>query len=297
MSAHSPSASSFRSGFACAALAAALWSLITPFSRELFALGVPPLETAFWRAAITCLCFALLAWCTRSIRVPVKDALGMVIAGGSMSGLLFGAFQVSISESGGAAAVVLLYTAPAWVAVISRVLFQEAISGAKLSAMGLALFGVIMVSLSGGSLDRPFSALGIGCGLAAGFGYACSFPFAVWYGRRYPIQTMYTYAFLGCSLVLLPLSLPLMPDKSVDAWALLVATSLLTNFLAYIALAMSLKRITQLQSAIIGNIEPILGTFWVWCFFNENFTAAGWAGCVLIMLAVLLLTLEKRNRR
>ncbi|MDO5536438.1 MAG: DMT family transporter [Desulfovibrionaceae bacterium] len=289
-----PSQSSAVLGFFFAALAAALWSLITPFSRELFSLDCPPMETAFWRTLFGGLCFAAHALVAGRLAVPMKDALGMSVIGGLTGLVMFGPFQMSISLSGGATAVVLLYTAPAWVAVLSRVIFHDAISCTKLAAIGIAMAGVIMVSMSGGSSSGTFSPMGIACGLAAGFAYAAYFPFTYWYARRYSAQTIYAYAFLSAAVFMIPFA-PVTVDKPASVWLLLTGMSVLTNYGAYVALAASLARITQVQSAVVGNIEPILGCIWVWLFFDENFTAIGWLGCALIMAAVFLLTMEKRR--
>ena len=135
-------------GFFYAALAAALWSLITPFSRMLFELHTSPLETAFWRSLFGGICFVIYSLIKGCLKVPFRDGLRMLFFGGLLGALMFGAFQLSIEMSGGATAVVLLYTAPAWVAVLSRVLFHDAISRTKLLAIAIALAGVVLVSLS-----------------------------------------------------------------------------------------------------------------------------------------------------
>ncbi len=284
-------------GFFYAALAAALWSLITPFSRELFAIGVAPLETAFWRSILGGLCFALYALAKGCLKVPFREGLNMTILGGLFGALMFGAFQVSIERSGGATAVVLLYTAPAWVAILSRALYHEAISRVKLAAIAIALLGVVLVSFSGGSASATFSGVGIFAGLLSAVAYAAYFPFTFHYVQKFRVQTLYAYAFLGSAIVLFPLILPLDLGKSGYAWGMLALMSVLTNFGAYIALGLSLKCISQVQSAIVGNIEPVLGTFWVWLLFGENFRAVGWFGCAFIMLAVFLLTLEKGAKK
>ncbi|MFQ8736082.1 MAG: DMT family transporter [Bilophila wadsworthia] len=54
-----------------------------------------------------------------------------------------------------------------------------------------------------------------------------------------------------------------------------------------------LQSINQVKAAIIGNIEPVLATFWVWLFWNENFSAYGWAGSALVISAVFLLTADR----
>ncbi len=291
----SPTRARLLLGFCYAALAALLWSLITPYSREIFTHGCSPLETAFWRTLFGGLCFAVYGMCRGCLRVPLKDALLMAGIGGFTGMLMFGAFQLCIGLCGGATAVVLLYTAPAWVAVLSRILFKDAISRVKLAAIVTAMGGVVMVSMAGGSHSGTLSALGIIAGLTAGFGYAACFPFTFWFARKYPPATIYAYAFTAAALFLLPFA-PLEGGKSPEVWVLLLSMAVITNFCAYIALAMSLRYISQVQSVVVGNIEPILGCLWVWLFFGENFTATGWAGCALIMGAVFMLTLEKGRR-
>lgn len=282
-------------GFFYAAMAAALWSLITPISRLLFAMDCTPLETSFWRTGLGGICFCICAAWRGELKVPVRDGLRMIVFGGLLGIVLFGSFQYAISFCGGATAVVLLYTAPAWVAVLSRFFFNEAISYTKLTAIGIALGGVIMVSMAGGSMSGEISVIGVACGLLSGFSYACFFPFTYHFCRKYSSVTLYTYAFLSTTVLLIPFTCSdLSLDRPAMFWALLGAMGIFTNFLAYITLALSLRYISQVQSAVIGNVEPILGCFWVWLLFNENFSAIGWAGCLFIMAAVFILTLEKK---
>lgn len=282
------------SGFALAAGAAVLWSFIGPFSKELLVLGVSPLETAFWRAFLGGICFAVHAAFFRKLRVPVRDAAIFFLFGGFGVGLLFGALQTSIQLSGAATAMVLMYTAPAWVAVFSCLFFKETLSGAKISALCIALIGVALVCLSGGSISSDYSMMGILCGLLSGIAYAAHFPFYAWWGKRYSIGTIYAYMQLGGAVFLLPfVSFDFAPLWGGDIWLSLLLMTFFTNYLAYLIFAASLKRITQIQSAIVGNIEPMLAALWSYLYYNENFTSAGWAGCALILVAVFLLTTKR----
>lgn len=282
-------------GFALTALAAVLWSLIGPLSKEILTAGVSPLETAFWRALAGGLCFGVQALLTGGLRVPIRHAAIFFLFGGATVGSLFASLQISIQLSGAATAMVLLYTAPAWVAVSSRVFFNEAVSLQKLAAICTALAGVALVCFSGGSIAAEYSAMGIGCGLLAGFAFAAHFPFYAWWGRYYSIGTMYTYMLLGGAVFLFPF-VTFMPDKSLPVWGNLLALGFLTNYVAYAAFAESLKRISQIQAAVVGNIEPVLATLWVWMFFGENFTVYGWLGCALVIAAVFLLTIERPQK-
>ena len=281
-------------GFALAAFAAILWSFIGPLSKEALNYGISPLETAFWRAFIGCVCFSAQAAFSGGLRVSLRHASTFFLFGWLGVGLLFGALQVSIQLSGAATAMVLLYTAPAWVALSSHIFFREAISLQKTFAIGTALAGVALICFAGGSLSAVYSPLGIICGLLAGIAYASHFPFYACWGLRYSTGIIYTYMLLGGTVFLLPF-VSYEPDKTWYIWAVLFALGFLTNYVAYVALAASLRRISQIQAAVIGNIEPLFATLWVWAFFGENFTPMGWAGCSLVMAAVFLMTIKRRQ--
>ena len=283
------------SGYVLAALAAILWSFIGPLSKGAIAEDISPIEVAFWRAALGGLCFAVQTIVSRSMRIPLRHAAIFFLFGGWSIGVLFVSLQVSIKLSGAAMAMVLLYTAPAWVAIASRLLFREPLSRQKLLGLGVALVGTGLICSSGGSLSEGYSVLGIACGLVSGLAYASHFPFFVWWKSRYSTATIYTYMLLGGTAFMFPL-VDFAPDKSWQAWGTLSALGILTNYAAYRALAGSLRRIGQVEAAVIGNIEPVLATLWVWLFYEENFTAAGWLGCGLVIGAVFLLTLERSSR-
>lgn len=283
------------SGILAALAASFLWSLIGPMSKNCMADGVGPMEVAFWRAFLGCVCFALYAGMQKKLAIPWKTALTFMLFGALGTGVMFGALQVSIEKSGAAMGMVLLFTAPFWVAVFSRAIFKEHISGLKFIALAVALAGTIMVCMSGGSLGTGYSLMGIACGLLAGFCYATQFPFYVWWSPRYSTGTIYSYMLLGGSLIIL-LFTDFTAGKSAWAWGNLIGLGVVTNYIPYMLLGYSLQRISQVQTVVINNVEPVLSTLWAWMFFAENFSAIGWIGSLLILLAVFALTLEKAGR-
>ena len=216
-------------GYLYVLAAAVLWSLIGPFSKICMEEGLAPLEVAFWRALLGGVCFFAQTGICGGARIPLKHALFFCAFGVLSISVFFSSLQISIQLSGAATAMVLLYTAPAWVAVFSRILFHESFSSRKGIALALALF--------------PF--------------------------------------------------VDFAPTRSWTAWANLLALGVVTNYGAYLAYGRSLQIINQVKAAIIGNIEPVLATFWVWLFWNENFSAYGWAGSALVISAVFLLTADR----
>ena len=144
--------SSSASGYFWILLTAFFWSLVGVLSKVCMAEGVTPLETAFWRAAFGLLFFLGHTLVTRQIAVPPRAAASFLLFGVWGIGVFYSVTQYAIKLSGAAMSVVLMYTAPIWVALISRFLFGEAISRRKLAAIGVALCGTGLVCFSGGSL-------------------------------------------------------------------------------------------------------------------------------------------------
>ena len=281
-------------GYVWILLATLLWSLLGFISKFCMQAGMQPLETGFWRAAIGCAFFMAHAALTGGLRIPLRHALIFMLFGTWGIGVFFGAMQMAIKLSGGATAVVLLYTAPVWVAIFSRFLFGEQITRRKALAVLIALSGTVLVSFSGGSLPGETSLAGIGFGLMAGLCYATHYPFYRWWQSRYSTASIYGFMLLG-GVIALGLSGPVSLHHAPSTWGWLFSLGLLTCYMAYICYGQGLKRISLVRAAVTCHLEPVLGTLWVWLFWNENFSASGWFGGALVLSAVFLLTTDKTS--
>ena len=279
-------------------IAALLWALIGPLSKNCIALGLDSLQIALWRVAAGALCFVVHGVLAGHMRVPLRHALIFMLFGAWACGGLFVLLQMSIVRSGAALAVVLLYTAPAWVAVMARLWFQEALTPPKLLALAVASAGGVLVCLGGGSLPDAHDPLGIALGLAAGFAYATFFPFYAYWQKWYSVSTIYVWLLVGGVLCIagftLAFSTPAVP-LTLPVVGNLLGLGVLTIYVAYLLFSWGLQRITQVQSAIIGFVEPIAATLIVWAWYGENFNATGWLGCLLVLGSVALLAVAGKR--
>ena len=187
-------------------------------------------------------------------------------------------------------------TAPIWVAIFSRILFGEKIGRKQTIAILLAMVGTSLVCMSGGSLGGPTSVLGLACGLISGFTYGLQFPFFVWWKNRYSTAMLFAGIFLPAAAVLFPFT-EFLPNKSWEIWGILCIQGILTSYGAYFVYGLSLRLISPVRAAIIGNLEPVFATFLAWFFWNEMFLPIGWIGCGLVLFAVILLTLRAIKHR
>jgi drug/metabolite transporter, DME family len=283
-------------GYLYVLCAAALWALIGPLSKQAIAFGVAPLEAAFWRSALGWSLFAAHALCTRSWKLQRADAPAVAAFGVFGVATLFGAYILSIHYVGAALASVLLYTAPAWVAVLAWLWLGEAITGSKILALCLTLLGVACVSLGPSILSgRGLGAVnlpGILLGLLSGLSYATYYIFGKRYLGRYATPTLFLYALpVGCLCLL-----PFVPfgAKSWQAWLTLAALALTTTYGAYSVYYAGLRILSATRTAIVASLEPVLAAALAFVWWGERFDMAGYAGSALILAAVACTVLGGR---
>jgi DME family drug/metabolite transporter len=286
-------------GYLLILLAAVLWGLIGPLSRIAFNHGMPAAEVAFWRTFLSWLLFAAHACWLRRVVVAPRD-LPLIMAFG-LAGIagLFGFYVLAVREGGAALASVLLYTAPAWVAVMSFLAFKERMTGDKFTAVALTMAGVFLISLGPrlftGSGGLSFSVAAIAFGLASGFSYALYYIFGKRYLDQYSTPTLFLYAEPVGALVLLPFFR--FSAHPVQAWAACGVIALLATYGAYSLYYAGLRYLEATRAAVVATMEPVAANVMAYFMFGERFDLAGYVGAGFILLAVVVtVTSTARSR-
>ena len=267
--------------------AAALWGTIGPVARAAFAEGVAPMEVAFWRAILAWVFFGLHALAKRQINVTVRDWPALLVFGGAGVTLFYASYQFAVQQGGAALAAVLLYTAPAWVAVMSRLFFKEVMTRLKLIALLSTLIGVAAVSWSGGDAVLRMTPMAVVWGLLAGFSYALYYIFGKFFQGRYTAPNLFFY--------ILPIgALGLWPwvqfsPKSLTAWLCLFSLSFLSTYGAYFCYYAGLKYLEPTRAAITATLEPVIAAAVAYVWWGESFNTSGYVGSALILGSVVIM--------
>ena len=270
--------------------AAALWGVLGPISRAAFDEGIAPLEVAFWRATLAWVCFAIHAAVTRQVRIEARDILPVGVFAVSGVAMFYGSYQLAIRSGGAALASVLLYTAPVWVAIMSRFFFKESITLVKIAAVTMTLAGVAAVSADGGRVGTGAVTVGsaaIGYGLLAGFCYSVYYIFGKYFSGRYTSPNLFLY--------MLPLgALCLMPwvtfsHKTPAAWMSLTAVAVISTYGAYYCYYNSLKYLEPSRASISATLEPVVAAVVAFFWWGEVMGASGYMGSALIIVSVLVM--------
>ncbi|AWN24418.1 EamA family transporter [Deinococcus irradiatisoli] len=268
-------------------LAACLWGLLGIFGKFAQAHGLSPLEVAFWRALLGGACFALSALLRRSALPRGRDLLLTLLFGLSGVSVFYGSYQLAVRAGGASLASVLLYTAPAFVAVSGWLFWKERLGRRELAALLLTLGGVALISLGGGS-GVQVSALSLGWGLTAGLTYSLYYLYGRVFFTRYDPQALYAVALPVGALGLLPF-VEFAP-KVPAAWLNLSAIALLCTFAAYSAYSFGLRRLAPTRASVIASLEPVVASLLATLLFAERLSAPALLGAALVIGAALLLS-------
>jgi len=280
--------------------AALLWSLIGPFSRTVLDAGVGPLEIAFWRAVLAGAAFGLHALLSGQARLRPWPAGGTdlaALAAFALVGvtLFYAALALAIDAGGISLAFVLLYTAPAFVALLAWPLLGEPLTRGKLALVGLALAGVVLVARAGGG-GVSVSAGALAWGLASGASYASYYLFGKWVLHRYAPVTVFAWVLPIGALGLLPL-VRFAPDKPAEVWAWLVVLSLVSTYLAYLVYYTGLRRTEASRAVLVATVEPVAAAALAAALFGERLGWWGWTGATLVVAAAAGATLVRPPAR
>ena len=279
-------------GYLFITAAAVLWGVVGPFSRLAFSEGIGPMEVAFWRAALAWIFFGSHALLTRRIRIRAEDIPMVILFALAGITLFYSIYQLAIQSGGAALASVLLYTAPAWVTLMARFAFKEALTPAKLTALGLTLFGVVCVASGGGSIEvSPRAVL---YGLTAGFSYSLYYIFGKFFSSRYSSPNLFFYLLPIGAATLVPW-VEFSP-KGATAWTALICIALLSTYGAYFFYYQGLKYLEASRAAITATLEPVVAAVVAFFWWHESFSVLGYVGSAAIISAVVLMICDGNRR-
>ncbi|MFN2267442.1 MAG: DMT family transporter, partial [Desulfonatronovibrio sp.] len=257
-------------------VAALLWGCIGPVAKVAFSQGLSPLEVAFWRAITGWAFFACHAVLIQKIGIQTRDfPLILIFALICVTGF-YGSYQLAVNLGGAAKASVLLYTAPAWVAILALIFLRERITIQAIGGIIASMAGVILISISSGNIGgHNFSWAGIFFGLMAGFTYALYYIFGKKLFPRYQAVTVFSWILILGALSLVPFIEFTTPTKT--SWLALVSLGFLSTYLAYFFYARGLVRLRASQAAVIATMEPVVAAFLAYLFWEENLGVWGYA--------------------
>lgn len=293
---HKPQASTGAiRGYLLVLLAATLWATLgviyTVLARDS---GLAAITVAALRAGLggLLLLAGLLVLRRNWLRIN-RRALRVVVLYGVFGVALFYASYVNaILSVGVAVAAVLLYTAPAWVALIAWRFLGEQLNRRHVAALLLTLIGTALVAQVLRTGAGQINLVGVLWGLLAGLTYGLWSVFNKVGVRHTNPWTLQCYGMLVGAVALLAVQPPLALDNVTLApqtvfW--LLALTLGPTVGASVAYAAGVRTVPVSVASLVATLEPVLAALLAFIVLGETLSGGQLLGGALILLAVWLL--------
>lgn len=279
-------------------IGAALWGIIGLFVDALSQAGFTSLQIVTLRvvSAAVMLTFFLAIKDPKLLKIDIKDSFSFIGTGIFSIVFFTWCYFTAIEEVSLSIAVILLYTGPAFVTLLSWILFGEPMTKRKISALLFTLVGCALVIKVIPTSDQRISLYGFLVGLGSGFGYALYSIFGKHALKKYQSLTVITYTFIFASAVMLPVSgFSIQTEEltSVYIWWQILGLGFFPTALAYMLYTTGLSMIESSRASITATVEPVVATLLGVFVFNEILTIYQIIGIVLILVAVVLIQLKK----
>ena len=277
------------------------WATTGLFGTLLFREGVDPVSLASTRTALAALVFLLFLFLSNPQKLRIKKGQLLTLLPGSIIGVtFFNLFYMNaIDEIGISTAVVLLYTAPIFALLLSRIFLKEPLTPQKIISLFLAFSGVILV-VEGFELPvLRENSRGIILGLGAGLSFGLLSVLGKASNRRTdPMTVSFYLLFLGAlflSFIRAPWTGVL--ESAVSPLLLLVlgAMVFISTFLAHYLYLAGLNYLEAGKASIVVAIEPAVAILLAYIFLGEQLVLLQYVGVLLILAAVVLLRLSSKR--
>ncbi len=272
-------------------LSAVSWGLLPLISRLLFAEGYSGLSVPAVRCFITCIFF--VGWGVQSHsfqKIKWKDLPYFACYGICAIFGTYYFYSLAIERLSMAVASVLLYTAPAFVIVFSRIIYKERITKGKMLALGCTLVGLVLVT----GVYNPAAVSGDAVGIAFGLLSGLSYSMLSIFGRKgltlydSKINTIVPTLCTGVAFLVLcpPWQIAVPTATGAVLFLLLAVVGSVIPYTAYLK-GMSLG-VEGGNASVIATLEPVVASLVGVLVFQDAITwAAGIGICVMLMGIVL----------
>ncbi|WP_077624469.1 DMT family transporter [Sediminibacillus massiliensis] len=281
---------------------ASLWGIIGIFATYLYQFGFTPIQVVAIRTTTAALALFLYLLATNPALLRIKAADSKYFVGTGIISIVFFNWCMfsTIQETSVSIAAILLYTAPAFVTILSRIIFKEKLTARKLAALAITFAGCTLVvgifPDPNGSISFYGLLLGIGSGLFYGL-YSIFGKFAL---QKYHSMTVIVYTFLFAAVAIVPFSGLWHAGISFansQIWFHISGLGLMSTVFAFALYTRGLQAMESSKASILATVEPVTATILSFIVFKELLSIWQYIGIIMVVTAVILVQRPARSRR
>lgn len=274
-------------GYLAVALAGTMWGSLGVWAKLLFALGLAPGPAVTLRAVIGFIFLAAGLYIARpqALKVDRSDLPFLAFFGFGAVTAFYLLYFTTISLTTIGTAAVLLYTAPAFVNILARLIFNEPLTSTKLVALGLSWGGIFLVIGAYQPAALQVTPLAVVTGLGSGFTYALYTILSKRLLRTYSHWTVLFYGLGFGALFLAVLQAPAVLSSNLGIpalWPPLLIVSLVT-VVAYAFYTWGISRVPVGRASIVAMVEPVAAGLLGFIVLGERLEPAQLLGAVLVL--------------
>jgi drug/metabolite transporter (DMT)-like permease len=235
-------------------------------------------------------------------RISGKSWLITAVSGiGSV--LAMGMFYYScMVETSAAVAVILLYTAPLFVMVMSLFLFKEKMNAKKIVAFAVAIVGCALVS--GIASGSKISALGIFLGLMSGFTYSLYGIFTSFFMKENKDPLVFTalsflFAALGALVISKPweiVALTLQVENIPLTLLIYLMLAVCTAVIPFFLYSKGIEGVKPDTASILAFSEPLMACVFGTTVLGQDMDVFGVIGIVCVCAAIVVLNVNFKKK-
>ena len=290
-----------RPAYALIFAAGCLWGVIGIFVNQLTACGASPAFISFLRVSLACLmlCGVTVLKCgARSLLLPWRTLLICALLGLICQGFFNLFYSLAILNAGVMVSAVLLYLAPLFTAIASRILFSEQIGARKRLALLVNILGCTLAATGGNLSLANVSAIGLLFGAGAGFCYSMNAVIGRIAGERTNVFVINTYSYFFAALFLLLFTHPLRDAPALSprllTWGILYA--LIPTSIAYLIYFMGVQRISESSRVpVVASLETVVAAAVGVAVYGEHMGLFHFIGILLVLSSIVMISTVKQR--
>lgn len=262
------------------------------FGKKAYERAILPGELLALRYSISALITGLIIGLTnpRSLVLKRFELISSLLLGIFGYALFSSLFFIALTGLSASLTVLLLYTYPVMVAIMSQFILKEKLGKLGFWALIIVTIGIVGLVWGEWSVSRPQF-------LLAGIGAAFFYALYIMYSRKYlsntPAMPSSFYVQLGAGIILSLLHFQnfTRPQYILSEHSLLIfSMAIICSLFAMTLFLAGLRRITSSEASILSTTEPLFGVIIASIFLGEKLALIQILGGVLILIGMVLIS-------
>ncbi|SNQ60509.1 DMT family transporter [Candidatus Methanoperedens nitratireducens] len=254
-------------------------------------IGMSVQNIIFYRVALAFLIILIILLISGNVdKIKLKDKKIYLVLFSILQVATMLTYFVSVLNASVSVAVLLLYTAPVYVTVLSPLLLKENPTRKEIMALILSIVGIVII-VDPEKLDFSYS-VGIAAGILSGISYALEILTSKYIGQSYTGYTQAFWSFAIAVLILLPVGI--VPIEIVSGNIVyLILLAIFPTILAVSLYFNGLKKVKASNASILGLIEPVSAVILAVLILGERVTIPILLGGALILAGAAIVMRER----